>query len=291
MERKKVAFAGSWYPGNPEECEREIKEFLKEKKRPLNGNFVGGIVPHAGWYFSGALACRVINALGSSGRPCDAFVIFGMHMHEKSSPCILTKGAWETPFGDLEIHDRLASAMIKIADFKTADIFSFPDENTIELQLPFIKYFFPDTAIVPVGVPPAPVAELIGISAAKAAEKLGINICVLGSTDLTHYGMNYNFTPAGSGEKAHDWVVNDNDRKAVKAMESMDASAIIFEGLENHNICCAGAAAAAAAAAKRLGAVRGIKLDYTTSYEKSPGESFVGYAGLLFSSKNMERQP
>ncbi len=285
MKRKKAAFAGSWYPERSEDCERAITQFLKEDTESLNkinGNFVGGIVPHAGWYFSGSLACQVVNALQSSTQPCDAFVIFGMHMYPESNPCILTKGSWETPFGDLEIHISLASAMAEAAGFKIAGHSSFPEDNTIELQLPFIKYFFPDTAIVPVGVPPSPSAELIGIYAAEAAEKLGLHIHVLGSTDLTHYGVNYNFVPAGNGTKALEWVVNDNDRKALKAMMSMDTSAIISQGLENHNICCSGAAAAATAAAKRLGAVKCLEIGYTTSYEKSPGDSFVGYAGLLF---------
>ncbi len=282
MERKKAAFAGSWYPGNLDECKSQIKQFLKEDKQHLNKNFTGGIVPHAGWYFSGSLACRVINALQSPLKPFDVFVIFGMHMHLQSSPCILADGAWETPLGDLEIHAKLAEAMSETAGMNVLDPFSFPDENTIELQLPFIKYFFPETFIVPVGVPPSPAAEQIGISAVRSAEKLGLHICVLGSTDLTHYGMNYGFTPAGSGRKAIDWVVNDNDRKAVNAIKSMEPSAIISEGLENHNICCSGAVAAAASAAKKLGAVRATEIDYTTSYEKSPGESFVGYTGILF---------
>ena len=41
--------------------------------------------------------------------------------------------------------------------------------------------------------------------------------------------------------------------------------------------------AAAVAAAGALSATRGIEIDYATSYEKSPGPSFVGYAGILFS--------
>ncbi len=282
MGKKEAAFAGSWYPGNQNECKSQIKQFLKEDKQLLNGNFTGGIVPHAGWYFSGSLACRVINALQSTLKPYDVFVIFGMHMHPESSPCILADGAWKTPLGDLEIHTKLAEAMYETAEMDVLDSFSFPDENTIELQLPFIKYFFPETFIVPVGVPPSPAAELIGMSAVRAAEKLGLHICVLGSTDLTHYGINYGFTPAGSGRKAIDWVVNDNDRKAVSAIKSMEPLTIISQGLENHNICCSGAVAAAAAAAKKLGAVRARELDYTTSYEKSPGESFVGYTGILF---------
>ena len=44
----------------------------------------------------------------------------------------------------------------------------------------------------------------------------------------------------------------------------------------------AGAAVAAVAAGKALGASKGELLCYTTSYDKSPGDSLVGYAGIVF---------
>ncbi len=281
MKRKKADFAGSWYPGEPEECKLQIRQFINESKK-ISGDFVGGIVPHAGWYFSGALACEVIQALKSSQNAYETFIVFGMHMHPASSPCILTQGIWETPLGDIEINSKLASIIAETENLNSLDATSFPSENTIELQLPFIKYFFPDAAIVPIGVPPCSLAESIGKSVAGAAKKLGINIGVLGSTDLTHYGINYDFTPAGSGKQALEWVIENNDKKAINAIKSMNPEAIIMQGLKNHNICCPGAVAAAAAAAKKLGAVKGIELNYTTSYEKSPGHSFVGYTGILF---------
>lgn len=280
MERKRAAFAGSWYPEKANECENEIKGFLTEKKGPLKGNFKAGIVPHAGWYFSGSIACRVIASM--QAEKVDVVVIFGMHMHKGSMPCVMTKGAWETPFGDLLIHNQLALKLAEKNHMKTETPSSFPRENTIELQLPFINYFFPGVSIVPVGVPPSSLAAEIGKSAVEAAKELGLNIIVIGSTDLTHYGANFGFVPAGSGEKAHEWVRNENDKKAVNAILDMDESRIIAEGSKNHNLCCAGAVAAAVAGAKQMGAVRAVKLDYATSYEKNPGDSFVGYCGILF---------
>ena len=42
------------------------------------------------------------------------------------------------------------------------------------------------------------------------------------------------------------------------------------------------AAATAIAAGKRLGSKGAEKLAYATSYDKRPGDSFVGYVGVLF---------
>ena len=45
--------------------------------------------------------------------------------------------------------------------------------------------------------------------------------------------------------------------------------------------CCAGAAATAIETAKNLGADSAHELVYATSYDKSPGDSFVGYVGIV----------
>jgi AmmeMemoRadiSam system protein B len=65
-------------------------------------------------------------------------------------------------------------------------------------------------------------------------------------------------------------------------MLALDPERIIREGLENQNACCAGAAATAIAAGKQLGATKAEKIVYATSYDKSPGDSFVGYVGIVF---------
>ena len=89
--------------------------------------------------------------------------------------------------------------------------------------------------------------------------------------------------PAAGGYCAFEgWVRNENDRRVIDAMIRMDPEAVIREGLSNDNACCCGAAAAAIAVGKAMGAKRADMLAYATSYDKSPGDSFVGYVGMLF---------
>jgi hypothetical protein len=77
-------------------------------------------------------------------------------------------------------------------------------------------------------------------------------------------------------------VKQENDRRVIEAMLDLDARRLISEALENQNACCPGAAAAAIEAGKHLGAQEAEAVDYTTSYDRSPGGSFVGYVGILF---------
>ena len=78
-----------------------------------------------------------------------------------------------------------------------------------------------------------------------------------------------------------DWVRNENDRSVINAMLALEPENVIAEGLTHQNACCAGAAATAIETAKRLGADRADELVYATSYDKSPGDSFVGYVGVV----------
>ena len=194
----------------------------------------------------------------------------------------MADGQWETPFGNLPVDSQLAGELVRRFDFTIEDPDRYSQDNTIELQLPFIKYFYDQASIVPVGIPPVESSLAIGIAAAEAAEGLGKKLAVLGSTDLTHYGANYGFMPKGGGSGAIDWVRKENDRRVIDAMLNMDPSGVIREALANQNACCAGAAATAIAAAVRLGAKKATPVAYATSYDKHPGDSFVGYAGIVF---------
>ena len=283
MNVRKAMFAGSWYPASASGCEKEIKNFLQDPniKIPSRKKLVGGIVPHAGWYFSGSIACNMIHFLKADDPP-DVFLIFGMHLHSGSPNYIMTEGAWETPFGEIHIEEELASEITRKFSFKLETAEDFTQDNTIEIQIPFIKYFFPKVKIVPIGVPPTRNSFEIGKTAVEIAIKLGLRVKIVGSTDLTHYGLNYGFIPKGIGPSAADWVRNENDRRVIDAMLSMDPDEVVREALTSQNACCAGAAATAIAAGIQLGAKRAELIAYSSSYDKSPGESFVGYAGIVF---------
>lgn len=284
MTPRKAVFAGSWYPDKPSACEREIQGFLSRKDDPAKSGkpVLGGIVPHAGWYFSGKIACNVIrDVLGGENEP-DVTLIFGMHLHRDSEPFIMADGAWETPLGELEIATSLAERLTRRFHFIVETARRFTQDNTIELQLPFIKYFSKHTKILPVGAPPSGISIDIAHAAVEEAKALGMSLAVIGSTDLTHYGPNYGFAPAGIGEKALSWVREVNDAAVIQKMRDMDPEAVIREALKNHNACCGGAAASAIAALKKLGATQSELLSYQTSHDKSPGNSFVGYAGVVF---------
>lgn len=287
MDTRRPVFAGSWYPAGASECENQIREFLNDTRftvQPDTG-YMGGIVPHAGWIFSGSLACNVISALKAKEdtQAPDTIVVFGMHLPPHTSGYIMAEGAWETPFGELVIDEEVAGRLTEQFSFTVETPTRFTPDNTIELQLPFIKYFFPESRLVPIGPPAAPEAIHIGRALSEIVKSLNKTVRIVGSTDLTHYGPSFGFTPAGKGREAFSWVKNKNDRQVIDAMLDMAPESVIKQAHSNHNACCPGAAAAAIASAKALGAQNSRLVGYSSSYEHNPGDTFVGYGGILFS--------
>ena len=283
MNYRPADFAGSWYPSNRSDCLKAIEDYIKSGPPcPEDGKeAVGGIVPHAGWYFSGKIACNVIKCLGE-GSPPDTVILFGRHLHSGSPNYIMEAGEWETPLGFLKIDGELSRRITVEFSFSLETTDSYEQDNTIELQLPFVKYFFPQTMILPVGLPPKPSSLEIGKRIAEIGQSLGRKMVVIGSTDLTHYGYNYGFTPKGTGKAAVEWVKYENDRQMIDLMLSMDAKMVIDEARRNFNACCGGAVAAAISAVKQIGAISASELIYSTSYDVRPDSSFVGYAGIVF---------
>jgi AmmeMemoRadiSam system protein B len=278
---RKADFAGTWYPGMESDCRRAIEAFSSESVSCTQKGIMGGIVPHAGWYYSGQIAFNVIKCLKDAVSP-DAIVIFGRHLHPGSPAYIMKEGFWSTPLGNLEIDADFAEILTSEFKFTIETDTRYEQDNTVELQLPFIKYLFPDVKILPIGVPPKAASIRIGERVAEIADEIKRRVYVIGSTDLTHYGYNYGNTPMGTGKKAVDWVKNENDKRMIELILKMDPEGVISESLANSNACCSGAVAAAVAALKKLGAVKAETIIYKTSYDVRPDDSFVGYAGIVF---------
>ena len=279
---RKSMLAGKWYPASASECEKMIHSF--EKASPYidtDGKmFIGGIVPHAGWIFSGAIACNVIKYLSDDN--IDTCFVFGRHLRESSPNFIMTEGTWETPFGPAEIDSEVAEAIFSKFEFILETENKYEPENTIELQLGFIKYYMPNAKVVPIGVPPRESSIGLGEKVAEIAKNMNRNSIFIGSTDLTHYGENYNFTSKGSGKDALEWVKTVNDMSMVKMMLAKDKLGILSEAKKNYNACCSGAVAATVSACEKTGHCNGKLLNYSTSYDVRPSSSFVGYAGILY---------
>ncbi len=275
-----------FYPAHAAECRDEVLECLRDAAssappRPIHG----GIVPHAGWTYSGPTAARVFAAIAAQGAP-QTLVLFGaVHRWGLSHASAYGSGSWRTPLGDLAVDEELAAAALSASEGLLVDEpRAHEGEHSIEVQLPFVRHLFPEARILPIAIPPEAQPEQVGRKVAQAAVTLGRSAVAVGSSDLTHYGPRYGMAPAGTGEAGWRWT-RASDARILDLAAKMQAEQVLREAATRYNACGAGAIAAAIGFAAELGASEGFLLEYTTSHDAHPmgrPSDLVGYGAMVF---------
>ncbi|HUW83710.1 MAG TPA: AmmeMemoRadiSam system protein B [Phycisphaerae bacterium] len=282
--------AGRFYPGSGQACRADLEQRIPGEPdlSEVPEYPIGAIVPHAGWMCSGEVAGRVFAVIAKRRSP-STFVLFGAaHMAAAHQAAIFSEGAWDTPLGRVEVDQRLAERICSQTNLIQPDAYAHENEHSIEVQVPFVQHLFPDARIVPIVVPPSPAAHEVGQAVARTVAGYAADVFLVGSTDLTHYGPQYHFTPEGTGPEGVRWAKQVNDKRLIDLMTAMESERIVPEAAAHQNACGAGAIAATIAACKQLGADEAVVLEHTTSSEVLGGQGAgfmadsVGYVGMVF---------
>ena len=289
MQIRNYSLPAGWFPRDS----ASVSSFLSDFKKLNRGSddLTAGerscraaISPHAGWYYSGRIAARAAASLCSEAQ---TIVVIGGHLPAGSPPLFAMEDAVKTPFGSMVIDDKLRSVLFKELNGKD-DRYR---DNTVEVLLPMAHYFFPEAELIWLRLASDEKSFEAGKIISQAAETINRRVDILASTDLTHYGPNYGFTPKGKGAAALKWIQEVNDAAFIKAVESGDCAQALRCAEEDCSSCSAGAVLGAMgfAAAQNLGNAR--LLQYATSADADEcaaiPDSFVGYAAFAWNSDKM----
>jgi AmmeMemoRadiSam system protein B len=290
MKIRKPVVAGQFYPGSEKSCLADICRCIESGSLggPLPRSVVAGIVPHAGWTFSGPLAASVFAAVKRQSHNVGTFVICGAcHGYFGTQPVVEDSDQWETPLGPVAVDAELRDLLVRdgLVQMEPA---AHRHEHSIEVQVPFVQYLFPQAKILPILVPPVATPVEFGAALAEriAAREPGV-VCI-GSTDLTHYGPRYGFTPMGAGPEGLRWASAVNDRHFIDLALRLEPAELLAGAMDNGNACGPGAAAAVVAVARKTRDSKGFLLTYTNSNEillKEMGtisRESVGYVAIVF---------
>ncbi len=175
---RKPAFAGSFYPPSKETIIAFI-ERLEKAPALKEGDFdrksiskvSGLIVPHAGWIFSGKTALAAYYLLKTI-TPQKIALLGPSHRSLIHSVYSDNNDFWETPLGRTPvIHDLHFQSSEQV----------HATEHSLEVQLPFIQYFSPDSKILPLVA-----GQISEVQAREFAGALDSYFMII-STDLSHY--------------------------------------------------------------------------------------------------------
>ena len=247
----------------------------------------GGVAPHAGWTYSGAIAASLWRALATRPHP-ETVVLIGSHAPPRPPGRLATSTGYETPLGVLPSDLDLAREIAGLAGPYLAE---GEDgrwlDNSVEMHLPMMRHFLPRARVVVLQIPADEAAAPFGQSLGAALA--GRRAVVVASSDLTHYGPSYDWSPAGSGEQAERWA-RENDTALIDLTLALRPEGIVAEALTHRNACGPGGVAAAVAATRAMGATESCLLQYGTSLDVASYHSFVGYAAIVFGGEAPEQE-
>ncbi len=263
------AVAGQFYPADERQLEILIRELFLHPLGPENvptltpdgtRRIKGGVVPHAGYIFSGPVAAHFYGALARDGFP-ETFIILGPNHYGVGSGVAVATEDFKTPLGVARIDKDLAKSIAR--DVIDLDNYAHRYEHSIEVQLPFLQFFKRNIKFVPISMllQEYEVAVEVGKIIREAID--GRDVVVIASSDFSHY--------------VPKKIAYANDALAIERIVEGDIKGL-YKVLREKNITMCGYGPVAA----MLEAVRGkaTLLKYATSGDVQPMHEVVGYAAI-----------
>jgi MEMO1 family protein len=276
--------AGKFYPADSTKLRHALNYFFEDAVSGKNFTPIGIIAPHAGYIYSGQIAADAFNQ--AKDLNFDVIIILGTNHTTAgfNKISIYPRGGFRTPIGVASIDEEITRKLLNLDPDFVADIAPHENEHSIEVQVPFIQYLFPNAKIVPI---------IVGSSDISLCTKFGKTLAnilkekkalIVASSDLSHYP---NYEDAVS-----------NDRSTLEVIKGMNLSDIKSEMQKKVNagihslVTCAcgeGPIVTLIAAVKELGGDKASVISYANSGNTLVGDNnrVVGYGAIAFYKQDL----
>lgn len=271
-----AAVAGSFYPAEPHELKALLDGcFTSHRLGPQGKKFsfpsiLGGMVPHAGYVYSGPCAAHFYSRLDPETK---RVILLGVNHRARGARAACSRmDYWETPLGKVKIDQELTEQLKNQCDFLESDERPHLREHSLEVQLPFLQSVLADFALLPLSLSylSAEECKRLGQAIARVYESeivSGKKTIVIASSDLSHY------LPPEETENL--------DRIALDRVLALDPSGLL-KTVEKQNISMCGVVPTAALlfVARTLGVGEARLLKHCHSGDFIPMQEVVGYASV-----------
>ena len=278
------AVAGYFYESDPSALKKQIEKCFLHKigvgkippkvdKKAASSLLL--ISPHAGYMYSGPVASHGYYKLAEAGL-VDTVIIIGPNHHGVGSAlAVSNEDAWKTPLGEVELDKEAIKEIVASASLLEVDNLAHMYEHSIEVQIPFLQYIYPEGSfkIVPIAMrfqaPEA--AEDIANGIKTLIEKNEDRVyAIIASSDFSHY------------EPYEKALVK--DMKAINLIKELRINDFYNYVIENDvSICGIGPIMTVMILADFLKKYNITLLKYATSGDITGDKSaVVGYASIIF---------
>ncbi len=274
MKIRKAAFAGRFYPAHKKELAKLYEQVLLSEKSKIDYSLaeqqiVGGIVPHAGFMYSGYQAIHFFEILKNYPKKIDTIIIVNPN---------------HTGYGDaISLDDNFEWEGVlrkTVLDHEFMQLLEFPKnsmahqfEHSGEIMLPFLQYVLDyEFKILPItlSVQNSTNAKRIADEIFRVNQKLNKEILLIASSDFSHFV---------SPQKGHE-----QDNPVVKSIQKFDTKTIEKEVHKNKlSICGFGPIMTLIEYSKLISPnIKTQILKRGHSGEVSPSSEVVHYLSMLF---------
>lgn len=295
---RKAIVAGQFYLSDKSALNRQVEACFSSKLGPgsiprafpQHKRKIALIVPHAGYQFSGACAAHCYKSLvevNKTDLPETIILLGPNHTGYGKTAFSLSLENFETPLGLVKNNAELGEALIEEASNLglQQDEQAHKFEHSLEVQLPFLQFCYSlmkkNFQIVPIVISSAnyeickKLAEKIAkvLTEVKKQDK----VCVIASSDFTHYGLNYGFLPFSKNIKQNLYAL---DKGIIEKILKLDSKGF-YDKAVTTTICGTFPIIITIELSKELGAKKAELLKYYTSGDVvNDYSNAVGYASI-----------
>lgn len=185
---KEPNVSGQFYPADPAELAQEVQGHIEAASNPVSDKRIEVIIaPHAGYYYSGAIAGHSFKAVQNA--PYATVVILApSHFHPFDGVSIWKEGGLRTPLGTVPVDADFAKELIRKNEKFYFDPQAYNREHSLEVELPFLQRSLKNFKVVPIIMGQASYETCQALAQALKdviADRQDVLIVV--STDLSHY--------------------------------------------------------------------------------------------------------
>lgn len=217
-----AALAGSWYPDSPALVYSEIDRMSRSAEgAPLPGHTpLALVVPHAGWRYSGVAAAAAFRSV-RPGEVSRVVVMAPSHRGSFRGFSIAEVAAYQTPLGRIPLCQAAVKELRQGALVQALESVH-RQEHAIEIELPFLQGRLGEFCLVPILAGATDAAMQREMAARLAGLDDGRTLFVF-SSDFTHYGPRYGYTPYGRSAVSARKEITRLDEGALTYLFAADA--------------------------------------------------------------------
>lgn len=222
---REPAQAGGFYPAEPNRLRTMISQSLTQVKE-APGEFPRAlIVPHAGYQYSGPVAAHAYRILQSNATEIKRVILLATCHYSLVQGVVVNERDYKTPLGIYPVDKKAVAEFLKHQFPHVKNEVEATQEHSDEVQIPFLQTVLPKALLVPVIV-----GEMNDAGQEATARALSSivdqNTVIIASSDFTHYGPRFGYTPGFKSDKragiheldqgAINWIIR-GDRNQFQA--------------------------------------------------------------------------